>query len=139
MYIWTLVEPGLYLIAACLITYRPLLEKFNPKALTTHGSGWPSKPDPASGAIHSGYSKPTSRTAKSQVTVDYAAQDHDQGILLSGYRAKGQGFEQLTDLEDNPACAEPVRPRVPGIVKTTNIHMSWDRKYNGGVHNQQGY
>lgn len=44
--IWTLAEPSIYLIAACLITYRPLLEKSNSKVRSQVGSKWPSNEGP---------------------------------------------------------------------------------------------
>ena len=30
---WTVVEPGMYLLAACLLTFRPLARKVSPKQL----------------------------------------------------------------------------------------------------------
>lgn len=32
---WSIIEPGMYLIAACLLALRPILRKMSPKELKT--------------------------------------------------------------------------------------------------------
>lgn len=37
---WTVIEPGMYLIAACLLALRPILRKLSPKEITTRLRGF---------------------------------------------------------------------------------------------------
>lgn len=131
--IWTLAEPGIYLIAACLMTYRPFLDKLGSK-MKTQGkiSRWLSKPSEGSGATDSGrpdrnYSTATSR-APACPTVQHST-SKDKAILLSGISSRTDGFEHLSDVDDYPGQdGRPPRliPPHDAILRTTNIRMSWD-------------
>lgn len=93
--IWTQVEAGVYLISACVMTYRPLLERighgrFVGRLRATKRSN--------------GYTPNHTGKQNASIPLDNRPVIHDRGI-------KGQGFHRL---EDN-------RAGDPRIVVTTNI------------------
>ena len=100
--IWTQVEPGIYLIAACLATYRPLLERLGPgrwkgRATEAEKSGYISHRG-------TGYRSRASKLSKGDTTTDDSM---DDGIPLKvksaatgGVRDLGyqrEGFHKLSD------------------------------------------
>ncbi|KUI66311.1 hypothetical protein VM1G_01527 [Cytospora mali] len=132
--IWTIAEPGIYLVAACLMTYRPLVDRFGTKirgktiqrpsksgaSLQTIGSKRTGIRDP----------KSVSHTSTHHPADDYElSPSTDRGVLLSSLRARGDGFEQLPDPEDSPShvSSKSIETSNGGIVKTINIRMSWDK------------
>ena len=91
--IWTQVEPGVYLISACLMTYRPLLERIGRKGLL--------------GKL--------TRNSNSGKTFDSNdTREHGDGIALRPrVDPDTHGFHRL----GNDFGVDP------GIVITTNIHV----------------
>ena len=85
---WTLVEPDVYLIAACLPTYRPLLLHVLEKlkigyALTTAKSGYRSK--------HSDHSNLTAQPIKPK-------QPSSQENRFSGFRRVSSDVDSLEEM-----------------------------------------
>lgn len=133
--VWTIAEPGIYLIAACLMTYRPLIDRFGTKiraktsqratssgaSLATIGSKKPAAP--------TRQPKPAAHASVHHRPADDYDLAEDRGVLLSNLRARGDGFEQLPDPEDKPGYTGPVSIQTSdgGIVKTINIRMSWEQ------------
>lgn len=122
LYIWTLAEPSIYLIAACLITYRPLLEKFNSKVYTQASSRWLSNMGPSAPGTFP-RQEPSNSTPIGPSAVNYV-QDNDQGFSLSKYGAKVQGFNQIPETEYTQPDTATLRSPPSGIVKTTNIRIT---------------
>ncbi|OTA54618.1 hypothetical protein K449DRAFT_389073 [Hypoxylon sp. EC38] len=80
---WTIAEPGVYLISACVMMYRPLLGKFNVGLLSSYiGESGP-------GAL---YSRSTPVDFKSEETSNVGGRT----IALQS-RNRGGGFTQLVD------------------------------------------
>lgn len=116
--IWTVAEPGIYLIAACLLTYRPLLEKFMGGRLAGKcklGTSRSSKAKSSANGDHSA----SHRAAHNRTSEDKT------GIRLASMTASsrsGDGFVKLSDtVEDQHYDARP-----GGITRTTDINMTWD-------------
>lgn len=131
--IWTVAEPGIYLIAACLITYRPLLDKFGSKIKTqTKTESWPSKPSYSSGPAEIGHShrqQPEVMNRFASSTLEDHSTNSNRGILLpsmSGVR--GHSFRQLPDVHETlrQDHSQKLAPTHAAIVRTTDIHMAWD-------------
>lgn len=137
--IWTVAEPGIYLIAACLMTYRPLLEKFSPKMRLQRSGRWPSKyiKQFSSRAKRGGSSKNTNSEPESHASRVFPADatrsfGSDRGILLSDVPTREDGFEQRPGPEQRHDDGSPANQSQPArIVRTTNIHMSWDNVSTG--------
>lgn len=133
-----MAEPGIYLIAACLMTYRPFLDKVGSKikAQTKIGTQWPpSKPSLASGQVESaghaprGGKHPRLANRSPGSPEDYSTTNRDKGILLSNISTRADGFEQLPDVDVYPQQDHPYQPTTSpqnaAILKTTSIQMSW--------------
>ncbi|KAK4035086.1 hypothetical protein C8A01DRAFT_48650 [Parachaetomium inaequale] len=106
--VWTLLEPGIYLISACLLMSRPLLDKFARKI----GSGGHTQ----AGAYGSSGSRKLGRS------VGRSVEDGDVNgstIALGSKSAPGGGFRQLPD--DGYDYPYPSS----NIVVTTHIDQSW--------------
>lgn len=137
LYIWTLAEPSIYLIAACLITYRPLLEKFNSKVRSQVSSKWPSNKGPsAPGSLP--YKEPTNHTPTSYSLNEYE-HDGNQGFSLSKYGARGQGFNQIPETEYVSHDGPPLRSPPSGIVKTTDIAITRGMTTNDAYQGKEMY
>ena len=94
--IWTQVEPGVYLISACLMTYRPLLERIGKGKL---------------------FRKPTSRAKTSNdhfASSKTSRREVDEIPLNSRTEADKHGFHRF----ENDSFVEP------GITVTTKISVS---------------
>ncbi|KAI1408080.1 hypothetical protein F5Y13DRAFT_194673 [Hypoxylon sp. FL1857] len=81
---WTIAEPGVYLISACVMMYRPLLGKFNIGPLSSSYIG-NSRPGPP-------YSRSTPVNFKQGDVLDGGG----RGIALQS-RSRNRGFTQLLD------------------------------------------
>ncbi|ROW10487.1 hypothetical protein VMCG_02038 [Cytospora schulzeri] len=132
--IWTIAEPGIYLIAACLMTYRPLVDRFGSKirAKATTQRQLSSGASLATiGSKPGGIKHP--KAAVTYGPARHPADDYelntDRGVLLSSLRTRGDGFEPLPDPDDNPShvSSESTQGSAGGIVKTINIRMSWEK------------
>lgn len=103
--IWTNAEPGIYLVAACLMTYRPLLDRFGSRIRAQTARG-PSEPDGASsGAARSkpwGAGVHVPRSSAAATAPDGLAPSADRGMSLARLRPREDGFEHLLDPEDAP-------------------------------------
>lgn len=129
--IWTIAEPGIYLVAACLMTYRPLLDKLSTKVKLQTRRG---HPDARSSAGTMPTSRPAvtlSKTASRlppHLSSDGFMLNSDRGILLSSIKARGDGFEHLSDYEEHPGemYTNSAQTSDDGIVKTVNIRQSWE-------------
>ncbi|MCJ1245407.1 hypothetical protein MMC30_002611 [Trapelia coarctata] len=102
--IWTQIEAGVYLISACLMTYRPLLERIGRGRLA-------SRADPSNAA--NGYTPNHSGDANTGIPLQPRSRIHGMGISR-------QGFRQLGDRQGDR------RGEKPGILVTTNIHVGKD-------------
>ncbi|KAL5398759.1 hypothetical protein PMIN06_009006 [Paraphaeosphaeria minitans] len=120
--IWTVAEPGIYLISACLLTYRPLLERVGKSRLfgsfrTSVKSSNPSVYGPGNrdGPVDGG------------------------GVPLRNVKRKGNGFTEIDDDGSSGnvyilrASSERNIPGSPvsgpgGITVTTEIQNSWAPK-----------
>ncbi|KAI0164068.1 hypothetical protein GGR57DRAFT_274022 [Xylariaceae sp. FL1272] len=107
--IWTIAEPGIYLISACLLVLRPLLEKFKTGISTKLGT-------------YAG------TTAKSRATSDSHDLDTFEGnnrmnIALVSTGGHG-GFIQLSDTEDDTKT----RSSEQHIKVTTDIEQNYYAK-----------
>lgn len=128
--IWTIAEPGIYLIAACLITLRPLLDKYGPKvwphATKAHSNGTAG----SSGVIRSKQSSTTQNKMASRMPAHLSGDNFmmsgERGISLSSIRARGDGFEHLLDPDEN-LHGQPAQPSNNGIRKTVDIGLSWEQ------------
>ncbi|KAI1820266.1 hypothetical protein F4861DRAFT_76473 [Xylaria intraflava] len=124
--IWTVLEPGLYLISACLLVYRPLLEKirtgitFVRNKVTTLRTSGP-------------------RSENYQLGEGPYDRQHDKR-----QSNRAAGFDQLWDQDDNSQSAFRAHSRFAGgptssslalhrdndneagIMRTTVIQHSWD-------------
>lgn len=130
--IWTIAEPGIYLIAACLMTYRPLIDGLGSKSRGTTAQKPPSSGNSLAtiGSRPGGIQHSKSAThASAHLPADDYELSIDRGVLLSGLRARGDGFEQLPDPKSNQRHASPDSTQTSngGIVKTINIRMSWEQ------------
>lgn len=130
--IWTICEPGVYLIAACLLVYRPLLDKLGISTLiiTTvkshgkNGSGreedgqnlaeTPGRMDNKFRALNSIGGTPYSGTS---------GQNHNAG----GDTTVGGRFQRLDD--DGDEISQRERDH---ITEETDIGLAWDARY--GTH-----
>ncbi|KAI0173509.1 putative alpha-xylosidase [Hypoxylon sp. FL1284] len=105
--IWTIVEPGMYLISACLLVFRPLLEKANFKIFAN---------------IKSYIASSRSKAASSRVTEtshgDHRKSSGGRVSIIRAIRRPNDGFHQLGDIESDPSGRQ--------ITITTNIQQSWD-------------
>ena len=102
---WTEVEPGVYLISACLLTYRPLLDRISFRRVADAVTGRSSKNSSASG----------SRFGK---RLEASSTDPEMGIGLQS-RAEGAAFHRLDDSQssrDESLLAD-------GIVKRTDVKV----------------
>ncbi len=131
--IWTLAEPGIYLIAACLMTYRPLLDKVSSKIKTNINSGQQSSDrNSPSHRAENGYSH-GHRSAKASQMAGYSSDGYninqDKAIMLSSISARGDGFEQLSDSESFSGQDHLRQAALPkaAILKTSDVHMAWER------------
>lgn len=113
------------------MTYRPLIDRFGSK-IRGKTIQRPSNSGESLGTIGlkpGGMRNPMSAT---HASAHHPADDYelstDRGVLLSSLRARGDGFEQLQDPEDNPShvSSDLVQTSDNGIVKTINIRMSWE-------------
>ncbi|KAI4591937.1 hypothetical protein KJ359_012068 [Pestalotiopsis sp. 9143b] len=109
--IWTVVEPGIYLVSASMLMFRPLFERFNIHSLKI-GSKDSSKGYPRSEGLRPPY-------------------DSERGGIALGSRTTN-GFEHIADDEDPRdattfASAQHAgnRPATSDIKITTNINQSW--------------
>ncbi|KAK6859568.1 hypothetical protein PG995_003204 [Apiospora arundinis] len=124
--IWTVVEPGIYLISACMLMYRPLLEKLGVGRFRI-GSRDRSKPYAAGDA-------PRPKADSRHQPSSSAAQEGDDIALRSNTH---NGFEQLTDDEErgNSRGSRPYTGHhrsddsreLENIRITTNIKQSWSQ------------
>jgi hypothetical protein len=106
--VWTLLEPGIYLISACLLMSRPLLDKFARKI----GSGGRTQ-----AAVYG-----SSGSRKLGRSVGRSVEDGDVNgstIALGTKSAPGGVFRQLPD--DGYNYPYPSN----NIVVTTHIDQSW--------------
>lgn len=98
---WTQIEGGTYLISACLLTYRPLLERIGKKSF----------------AVMPAYRK-------------YSNGHNGQGIMRNGspsmplesgskIRNLGKSSIGSSQVKDTPSTD-------PRILVTTEIHMKWN-------------
>ncbi|KAI1140868.1 hypothetical protein F5Y05DRAFT_423768 [Hypoxylon sp. FL0543] len=93
--IWTIAEPGVYLISACVMMYRPLLGK--------SGAGFLS-------SSYVGNSRPGARSSRSTpavVKLDDALIGGGRVVTTLQSRNRSGGFAQLRDENDGPlvSCA----------------------------------
>ncbi|KAF3002247.1 hypothetical protein E8E14_006260 [Neopestalotiopsis sp. 37M] len=109
--IWTVVEPGIYLLSASMLMFRPLFERFNIHSLKI-GSRDRSKNYRHSDVLRAPY-------------------DSERGGIALGSRPTN-GFEHIADDEDPQdatkfASAQHAsdRPATSNIKITTNIKQSW--------------
>jgi hypothetical protein len=111
--IWTVCEPGIYLIAACIMVYRPLLEKFHIISPSSRrGTNNASAGASAHGSRRLGYSVEASAV---------------RGTPLNPLRVRDAngGFESLEDSDE-----QPFKHGV--ITETTSVQLSWEHVPPGG-------
>lgn len=130
--IWTIAEPGIYLIAACLITLRPLLDKYGPK-VWPHATKAPHSDGKAGSSevirskqFGTSHNKMASRIP-THLSGDNFMISGERGISLSSIRARGDGFEHLLDPEENLHGGQPPQTSNNGIRKTVDIGLSWEQ------------
>jgi len=102
--IWTVCEPGVYLIAACLMMYRPLLDKLGISMITgttTRGNS-------------NGMSYGSARRKAGQLSENGTAKGIGLGAMSSA------GFSQLDDNDESPLRKNN------GIRTTTNVEVAWE-------------
>lgn len=111
--LWTVCEPGVYLIAACLLVYRPLLDKLGIPMITNKSSRGNS--DGPSGLFA------RRKPAQAEVSADM------EGITLrtiggTPYDRKTVGgkFEQLNSSD------ERLFGKYGGITARTDIEVAWE-------------
>ncbi|SPQ24469.1 9dc8e501-d636-4b41-b2a8-37bf5485b45f [Thermothielavioides terrestris] len=112
--IWTVCEPGIYLIAACLMVYRPLLEKFH--IISPSGSKSGTGPG-QSGGVSAHHVSSTSRSRG----LGYLAEASARGIPLRSKDGNGR-FESL---EDRASDEHPFK-HSGAITETTSVQLSWE-------------
>ncbi|KAF2713471.1 hypothetical protein K504DRAFT_398700 [Pleomassaria siparia CBS 279.74] len=114
--IWTLAEPGIYLISACLMTYRPLVERVT-RSRAFGG---------LKGSLH---------VSSQRMGIGNGAgregESGERSLPLKSLNKSGRGFTELTDEESVEVIrtsSDGGRPRQEdGIVVTTEIQNSWSR------------
>ncbi|KAK9779539.1 putative Integral membrane protein [Seiridium cardinale] len=116
--IWTVVEPGIYLLSGCMLMFRPILERLNIHSLKI-GSKNRSK----------GYSPYTISQHGPPQVQPYKG---DGSIALRSHATNG--FEQLADGDSTRDLTSHARPQTGGsglasqnIRITTNIRQSWNQ------------
>ncbi|POS74215.1 integral membrane protein [Diaporthe helianthi] len=130
--IWTIAEPGIYLIAACLITLRPLLDKYGPKVWPQTSKAQSRGTGATSWVIRSKLSSSTPQNKvagsrmPSHLSGDNFMASGERGISLSSIRARGDGFEHLLD-PDESLRGQPPQVVNNGIRKTVDIGVSWEQ------------
>jgi hypothetical protein len=114
--IWTVAEPGIYLISACLLTYRPLLERVRKSRIL-------------GGLRSSGKNSESANYGPGQNRADGS---EGRAIPLRGINRLGHGFAELYDEESSGTVhilrnsTEDSQPRIDGgITVTTEIQNSW--------------
>ncbi|KAI1403214.1 hypothetical protein F4819DRAFT_236498 [Hypoxylon fuscum] len=106
--IWTLTEPGIYLISACILMYRPLLEKFSigsiARSVGRGTNSWPVVYAPRS-------------------ISENRREEGDASIVLKNRGGNG-GFEEIRD-DINPHCLHGHKISQPGVTIPDNTRPSW--------------
>lgn len=145
--IWTVCEPGVYLIAACLLVYRPLLDKLGISTLitgvTAHGksgaggSGGNGRRRSAKG---SEWGAPTRSHESKDITLNsmgsaqYYSGGHGgvrgDGLSMGGLDPRyggstvvGGSFQRLEDGDERPLR------KWDGITATTDIEVAWEERH----------
>ncbi|OTB05030.1 hypothetical protein M426DRAFT_147117 [Hypoxylon sp. CI-4A] len=100
--IWTIAEPGAYLISACLVMYRPLLEKFSfsskaPKEKDQPEIAWP-RPD---------------------------SYEMDDNVVRHARHDDSDDVEQLLNEIDDGYADGAQRRLKPGVAAPVSVHQSW--------------
>ncbi len=113
--IWTVAEPGIYLISACLMTYRPLLDKLKIIPLTSTKIR-----DTANRLGLSDKSNTSSKRRRQDMELD----TDDGTIALRSMNATA-GFSQLEDESDKGSLHGRHMTSKNAIVATTKINVSW--------------
>ncbi|KAH0591762.1 hypothetical protein MHUMG1_10494 [Metarhizium humberi] len=101
--IWTVCEPGVYLIAACLLVYRPLLEKIG---------------IPLVGGVSS---RGGNRQEPTELAFQKPSRPHNGAVIKSigSGSISESGFEYIGDDDQRPLR------RQGGITATTNVEVTW--------------
>ncbi|KAI2642230.1 hypothetical protein GGS21DRAFT_501572 [Xylaria nigripes] len=100
--VWTIAEPGIYLISASLLVLRPLLDKLSTKLPSTNRSR---------------VSRPH---VSARASFDPFSPNNERSITLVGMGAQ-HGFRQLDDERQSSNSQEAGK----GIVVVTDIEQSW--------------
>ncbi|KAI0020290.1 hypothetical protein F4780DRAFT_742769 [Xylariomycetidae sp. FL0641] len=108
--IWTVAEPGIYLIAACIMMYRPLLERIPAGSLGTSIRGFTGR-----SAKHSGRS-----------SSNRAPESGTDGtrIALAARHADGRFHQLHDDVEEQRLVNGQPQPQPTNITITTDIEVS---------------
>lgn len=114
--IWTICEPGVYLIAACLLVYRPLLDKLGIPMIISHTIRGKSG-DP-SGDFQGGRAVPQSAETAMNGDMDLqtsAGSSFDRTVVSGGFQEFDYGDER--PLKNNT-----------GITARTEIEVAWESR-----------
>lgn len=114
--IWTVCEPGIYLIAACIMVYRPLLEKFHIISPSSQGGSRYGGHTGRSGASM----QVTSSSSKSRWLGHFAEASAGSIPLRAKVRDANGRFESLEDSGEHPFQQNGV------ITETTSAKLSWE-------------
>lgn len=114
------------------MTYRPLLDKFSTKVrlqasrIRPDGKSTPGTIPP--GQSGTNFSRKPNRLPP-HLSSDGFILNGDRGTLLSNIKARGDGFEHLSDADENVGATYIISTRATDdvILKTINIRQSWEQ------------
>lgn len=137
--IWTLAEPGIYLLSACLVTYRPLLEKVleflglshkkakSTKASTEEGRGRFFDPRGTFGSPLRTPRKTGYGVAEDSIALNtfVGMQTAIDGTKETAHTSQEQILEQQRTEEDRGSPSAHGSSH-DAIRRTTDIQMTWE-------------
>lgn len=129
--IWTIAEPGTYLISACLLTYRPLLDKFHLSGSSRNASKIRTGPG-RSMATGMNSTVENRRLGRGDgggggggVGVGGGGGDARGIAMKSNLKGANGGFAQLPDHSDDWSVYGRQHYSPTSITVTTDIKHSW--------------
>ncbi|KAI1473096.1 uncharacterized protein F4812DRAFT_411594 [Daldinia caldariorum] len=127
--IWTIAEPGIYLISACLLVYRPLLEKIRiavslvrSKMITPRASGARSDNYELGSIPYERQQGNNQGNRNSDIEQLWGQDNNSQSVL----HADAQVIEAQTNRHMNPSHGNESET---GITRTIAIQQTWNTAY----------
>jgi hypothetical protein len=112
--IWTMVEPGTYLIAACMPSLRPLKQKLFPNFHFTSAVATKYKSTGAKGSWGQSSNGQNQIFRKREIDVHTSKLSQDEASLTnstSGFNLNTHGYLELDDLHDGSQTIPSTTPK----------------------------